>query len=233
MVRVSKRGYYQYTDAWRGFQYGGPGDEYTPDAKKPEIFRLRKKGVEEPLVQDGSLFGFPIDGAEQSIDFFKKIRKPGRFEDTDLIVSFHRNGKDVERTLNWSVKFEIPKGGGLIESDEEFMFMAPESGYRAVYELKNLDTPREEKKFYIKLPENQGYARVEMAFMPDYNDSAAIDMKYFINPTSRNLEYDHGWSIQVKWRRDDSVELVYPTPEEQHLADEREARQEKADASKP
>ena len=229
-VRVVKKGYYSYQKYGRGFEYAGPGNDYRPNPQKPEIFRLRKKGVEEPLIHENTKFEFPINGEEQSISLFKNLMQAGRLDEADLVISFRSTGRKSDFTQDWSLKFDVPSGGGIVESDEEFMFLAPAAGYQTSLELRDQYEFNVQRKFYVKLPDNKGYARIDMDI---YGQCGVIRMDYFINPTSRNLEYDQGWPIQVKWRRDDSVELVYPTPEEQHLADEREARQEKADASKP
>ena len=60
MVQVSKQGYYSYQPFGAAFFYAGENQNFVPDAANPVMFRLKKKGVAEPLVHVQA----PIGGAK-------------------------------------------------------------------------------------------------------------------------------------------------------------------------
>ena len=59
IVQVSKNGYYSYQPFGAAFNYAGENQNFVPDAANPVIFRLKKKGVTEPLVHVQSPMGGP------------------------------------------------------------------------------------------------------------------------------------------------------------------------------
>jgi hypothetical protein len=87
-------------------------------------------------------------------------------------------------------------GTGLIESKDEFMATAPADGYQPQWTFSQKATDDKyrfevQTKFYVRTG-NDNYARVEMRIIPEYNDTAAVDLTVYLNPTpgSRNLEFD-------------------------------------------
>jgi len=217
VVRVSKAGYYEYQDARRGFQYAGPGDHFVPNKDKPEIFRLRKKEKQAPLLTRQKLFTFPTDGSFHSLLLFKALRKEGNLSDADIVVSFRRDQTQPRGSQSWSLLLQVPQGGGLIESHEEFMFLAPETGYQTNVQLGASRSADVEKQYYLRLPNNEGYARLKMTFIPNYNETGAMDLDYAINPTtSRILESDEKKWYDVISKSQGAIELVLrhkPEPE--------------------
>lgn len=218
VVRVSKAGYYEYQDARRGFQYAGPGDHFTPNKDKPEIFRLYKKGQQAPLLARQKLFTFPPDGSFHSLLLFKAQRKEGTLNDADLLVSFRRDRTQPRGSQSWSLLLQVPEGGGLIESNEEFMFLAPEAGYQTNVQLGASTSGDVQKQYYLRLPNNEGYARLKMTIIPDYNETGALDLNYAINPTpSRILEADEQSWFEVVSKGQGAIELILrhkPKPED-------------------
>ena len=89
----------------------------------------------------------------------------------------------------WEFEFLVPKGG-LIETEDIFRNIAPESGYSQRWTIKSTDIKRSsrsfERMFYLKSRDGQLYGQFKMEFSPRYN---SIDFdEYWLNPNgSRNL----------------------------------------------
>lgn len=200
-VTARKDGYYSARDARHAsFEYAYPEWKFIPDPNRPVIFHLRKKGEAEPLVHGLKLFGSRVDGTPSYVDFATgkiKLTPPG-----DVLVQCTRSESNRERRFDWTFTLSVPDGG-LIESTEEFMFLAPEEGYEPSIEIGyQADDAnwrsQEKRKFFIKSRNGQHYARIEITLLPSYRDKAAYDLEWFLNPnSSRNLEFDPDKVIRV------------------------------------
>ncbi len=195
-VKVFKDGYHTSREKNQpSFEYAAfwENNFHEADTNNPVIFHLRKKGETEPLIYRQTLFGFSANGAPGYLDLMEgKNRKE---QSGDIIVRLTRGPKDEKGHFDWSVTFQAVDGG-FLESTDEFMFVAPESGYQQSFEVKmSKDDPQWrlelKKKFYVKSRAGKLYASVEVDIISQYNQEAAIDVKAFVNPFgSRNLEYD-------------------------------------------
>ena len=195
-VDVEKEGYYTSRQKNRSsFEYAEKTDEsfYKPDPSSPVIFHLQKKGEAEGMIQRQTLFGFKPDGSPGYLDLMDGKNRKDR--SGDIVVRLTRGPEDEQRHFDCTIVFEA-LSGGLVESEDEFMFLAPETGYQPALQFHwNKDDPKWQmnlkKKFYIKSREGKIFARVEADIISRYNDQAAINMTYYVNPSgSRNLEYD-------------------------------------------
>jgi hypothetical protein len=192
-VDVAKDGYYSSGNA-RGaaFEYANPGDGlFTPDAANPVVFHLRKKGEAAQLIHGLKLFGTRIDGSLSYVDL--TTAKNGRTPPGDLTVQCTRSERNADKKFDWTFTLGVP-GGGVIQSTDEFMFLAPDGGYQPTFQISHrINDPdwtgQEKRKFFIKSRNGQHYARIEIKIMPDYNQNAAYDVEWFLNPNgSPNLE---------------------------------------------
>jgi hypothetical protein len=192
-VTVSKNGYYGTGDARiRSFEYGDPSiGIFVPEPAAPVIFHLRKKGSGEPLVTGLKLFGSRVDGSVSYVDLVQATNKPN--PPGDLIVQFVRSERNSEGKFDWSFALAAPDGG-LIESTNEFMFIAPADGYQPKFEINHkagdADWKRQEQhRFFVKSEGGQHYSRINITIIPAYNNGAAYDLEWSLNPQgSRNLE---------------------------------------------
>ncbi len=203
-VDVSKKGYYRTKSANSYFHYAGIEDTFfIPDPNNPVVFQLRKKGEAAELVHREKLFTFSIDGTKYCLDLLtgKKVVEPNA--QSDFAVSFVRSNKIIDHKFDWEVVFESANGG-FIESNEEFMLEAPETGYQQSlhfgYLASDPNWKRDmERKFFLQSRGGKFYARLEVLIKPKYNEEAAIYLTYYLNPDgSRNLEYDKSKEIEVK-----------------------------------
>lgn len=190
-VSIRKEGYYGTVTARQSFEYAQPDMRFVPDQNNPILFRLRKKGLGADLICDLRLFGFKTNGTPYYLDLIEgkiKATPPG-----DLAVQFTRGEQESSGKYDWSVTITVPNGG-LLETNEEFMFFAPEGDYeRSItihHSADDVDwVSQVDKKFYIRSRNGSIYGRAEAKIIPKYQNSAAIDLDYCVNPSgSRNLE---------------------------------------------
>ena len=133
------------------------------------------------------------DGTSTSFDLITGRRAAA--DSGDIAVRITKAPKKGIR-FDYTVTIEGKGGTGLIESGDEFMVTAPEEGYqtRLTFSQKTTDDNYKSElqtKFYVKTGDGK-YARVEMRIIPEYNETAAVDLTVYINPFpgSRNLEFD-------------------------------------------
>ena len=190
-IWVSKDVYYASHRGQKGVSY--LHGDFSPDPLNPVIFLLRKKGVGESLV--GSDFpGFVHiaqlhhDGTPVELDLYKGTQVSAGND--QLKLEFWRDISNMSKQpFDWKLQISAP-GGGLIATDEEFAFLAPESGYQPSVVI---DMPATNQvwqgelrtKYYIQLPGGK-YGRIDFYLLP-YN--GVFTVQSAINPTgSRNLE---------------------------------------------
>jgi hypothetical protein len=179
-VRVSKAGYYSTADASQAFEYANPEEKsfFIPDARKPVVFHLRKRGegadltrkVTEMTVAVGKVLSVRLD------------------EQAELQVEVLRNGP--AHPNQWAARVKIVNGG-IQPALDEFPFQAPLEGYVSQLEL-TADSPKPPNwmslyqggEFYFRTP--TGYGRIELQMIAR---RASMRATVLLNPSgSRNLE---------------------------------------------
>ncbi len=173
---------------------------YRPNADAPEIFRMWKKQGAETLVRKGISASLRCDGTPSTFDLAN-----GRATSSgDLRVTLVRDPvyiKPGQRNYDWQLTIES-LGGGLSESDDEQMYLAPLEGYKpklVIHMPANAPDWTDEKslRLYIKLKDGKQYARAEIkALIGAARETTPFYITSFINPSgSRNLEYDSAQNI--------------------------------------
>lgn len=190
-VSVSKEGYYTSRSGLPDFKYGFfAHQEFSPDAANPVIFKLRKKGTPEPLVAMKRNYRMPRDGTPVAIDVATGEKATG--ESGNLVVRCWTNdqGKRSGEKYDWRCVVAIP-GGGAVATDEEFPFLAPETGYQPTAEI-NMPADQDgwkddvDLKFFYRLADGR-YGRMTFSMIAGGQHFCMIDS--VLNPTgSRNLE---------------------------------------------
>ena len=195
-VLVSKEGYYSYRETDHpAFKYGffSNGD-FSPDPRNPIVFHLHKKGKKEPLIRKdfppgiGQIWQLHHDGMPIELDLLSGRKVSAG--NGQLKLEFWRDVSDIKASrFDWKLQISISKGG-LIGTDEEFAFQAPESGYQPSVLIDMPATNQNwqdevRSKYYIQLPDGK-YGRIDVYLMP-YN--GVFTVQSAINPAgSRNLE---------------------------------------------
>lgn len=202
---IEKDGYELTKKGELSFSYhsGEIGRSYVPDLSKPVIYRMWKKGETEPLIAHKVEQRIPYDGTPVLFDLAtgKEVNSGG-----DLRVTLMRNPQVIrwgDRNYEWKATFEAVGGGGLIESKDDFMYRAPESGYEPKIEIEtkpgNPNWAMEKRiAFYLKSRGGQNYARVVLDLMTGSDKpKTGFSFESYLNPSgSRNLEYDPAKEIK-------------------------------------
>ena len=160
--------------------------------EKPTVFKMWKESSKEPLIKGNHVFG--IDSGKTYTLDLEKGKKVTEEANGDLRVTVTRpsNAKRKEK-YPWSFSIEAIHGG-LLESDDDFMYLAPESGYKPKMEMQ-LD-PTESgwagsvrKRFFFRTRDGQSFGSAQVEVYSIYNTHSAIEINYSINPNgSRNLQ---------------------------------------------
>ena len=192
-VKVAKAGYYASRRDNDSFYYAGMNQNFRPNASNPIIFRLKKIGQGERLiVMDYPGFAkiakFPRDGTPVEFDLLKAtLAAVGTGQ-----IKFEFFGSPVDRAakkFDW--RLTLTAVGGLFETDDEFPFQAPETGYAPTVVIDMPASLNDEwknevkKKYFVRLSDGR-YGRIEFRLMAR---NGVVTLQSAVNPSgSKNLE---------------------------------------------
>jgi hypothetical protein len=193
-ISCGKDGYYSSRRGPSEFNYTLGPDIISPDSQNPVLFRLYKKGSPVPLIQTH----FPIgigqrvrlhnDGTPTELSLLSAQETPEG--SGQLRLEFWQDNSSKRAvTFNWKFRVSVP-GGGLLPSDQEFAFEAPDNGYTsdAVVDMPASATNWTDDfrvKYYVHLSDGN-FACVDIYLLAD---NGIFTVHSVINPTgSRNLE---------------------------------------------
>lgn len=169
---------------------------FRPDHGAPVVFHMWKVGAPALLIAHEEDTRIPYDGTAVNYDLLtgRKTASGG-----DIRVTLIRSPQKIQwgqRNFEWTATIEAVDGG-LVESADEFMYLAPEDGYQPkVMVHMRPDDPKwtDEKavEFYLKSRGGKNYGRVRLEFMTGSDKpTTGFSFRSCINPNgSRNLEYD-------------------------------------------
>jgi hypothetical protein len=187
-VSVSKEGYYPRRG---GAQYGVlANSDFSPDPQNPVIFLLRKKGKPESLIALSRSYRIPRDGTPVSIDLVTGATATGESGNFVVRCWTDDQGKRSGQKYDWHCLITVP-GGGMVPTDEEFPFLAPENGYVLTNEIampadRTNWTSQVDLKFYFRLADGR-YGRMKFSMIAGGQHFCMIDS--ILNPSgSQNLE---------------------------------------------
>ena len=130
------------------------------------------------------------DGTPLAIDLTNGKATTGGSDNLVVQCWTDDQGKLSGQKYDWHCRVTIP-GGGLVLSDEEFPFSAPESGYAPSTEIEMLAARPDWKndvdlKFFFRLSDGR-YGRMTFSMIAGGQHFCMIDS--LLNPTGfRNLE---------------------------------------------
>lgn len=160
----------------------------------PVIFKMWKRGPKETLITGQKVFGIIPDGRVYTLDLLQGKKIEGDRAEGDLRISIVRPADATPQgKYQWSYKLEGVQGG-LIETDDEFMYLAPENGYEPKFatDLAPADeawTPLAKKQFFFRSRYGRIFGRMQVEVNAIYNDKSALEVNYAVNPAgSRNLQ---------------------------------------------
>ena len=209
VIMASKAGYYLLPQSNGNFQTWPPGTKQTWPAdagdywhssfSNPILFKLRKIGVCEPLIEHGGEFGLAIkvaaDGTPVSMDLTAGRAYQLANDDVQIQAWIEDQGipPSTYRHFNWRFKISVP-GGGLQLRTGEFDFEAPQDGYQPSDEIDVLASDPKwnssaSREYFLRLATGK-YARIKLTMAVGGNDGFNITSYINPQPGHRNLEYD-------------------------------------------
>jgi hypothetical protein len=190
---------------------------FKADSTSPVIFHMWKIEQPEKLIKGEGFYGIIPDGSFYTIDLLTQKHARGEtLGDFRVKIDRPKNVKWGARGYDWSCEIQ-GLGGGVIETQDEFMFRAPEDGYLPRYDIKISASDEHwsdeaKRQFYLKSREGRIYARLEVEILANYQDKAVFSVKYYVNQNgSRNLEYVPPQNALLESRIKAATPAVAPT----------------------
>jgi hypothetical protein len=192
---IQKDGYLLSPKIEKTYEYVSSIEPFHFDPQNPVIIKMWKElPVKEQLIIGSHVFGID-SGNVYTLDLIQGKKFAGETAG-DLRVTITRpTDAKPGNKYAWSVLIEAVNGG-LVEapSDDEFMYLAPASGYEPKFEVElnpnDADWKKEINKwFFVRSRDSQVYGRIQVTVYPIYNVHSAVELNYAINPNgSRNLQ---------------------------------------------
>jgi hypothetical protein len=194
-VWFSKDGYYSSGRGQKTFSYALPA-AFSADPLNPVVFQLHKKGQAEPLIHIAGVglhtmrdFLLAADGKPAEVSLHDGRLTPAGQGDLEVTFQAGPPLDNFPSRITWQCQVTIPNGG-LIQTDEEFPFLAPDNGYQAsgAWSVTATNWNEEvDKQYYVKLRDGN-FGRVKLRII-GAQGRAFFRMESFLNPSgSRNLE---------------------------------------------
>jgi hypothetical protein len=192
---IQKDGYLLSPKIEKTYEYVSSIEPFHSDPQHPVIIKMWKElPVKEQLITGSHVFGID-SGKAYTLDLIQGRKFAGESAG-DLRVRITRpvSAKPGDK-YPWSVSIEAINGG-LIEAppDDEFMYLAPASGYEPKFEVELNPNDADWKKdinrwFFVCSRNTQVHGRIQVTVYAIYNVHSAVEVNYAINPNgSRNLE---------------------------------------------
>jgi len=174
-----------------GLNYGVASGSF----ENPVIFKMWKLGESQKLISHSlSRVGIPVDGQPVQFDLFGGLKVPSAGQ---LIIRFERDPQILssgDSRYGWTAEIEIPNGG-LIVSNDEFMYEAPESGYQEFFKVEMSKTADGwkstlDQSFYIQLENGKYFGTLTVHLLTFHSPPPIVlNLDMTINPNgSRNLQ---------------------------------------------
>jgi hypothetical protein len=194
ILSIEKDGFELSKKTERHYSYTVPAD-FHPDANNPVVFKMWKQAGKETLVEKSKIYKIVPNGQPFTIDLLKHEEKPGISPPGDIVVRINRPGELAPgRKFDWSYSIEAIDGG-IIRTNSDFLYHAPEIGYEPKYEFSAPATNAHwfgwtRDQFYIKSRGGQVYGSLEVEVNSDHNGGyASFRIDSTLNPSgSHNLE---------------------------------------------
>jgi hypothetical protein len=190
---IHKDGYQLSAQTQMSYGYVNVSVPFHPDSRNPVVFKMWKLGEFQKLVSHRTLFGFQPDGRVYTLDLLNDIKTEGENSGGDLRIKFQRPPIKPNEMYSWTLEISAVDGG-LVETTDEFTYLAPESGYQPQvnFETNSISPsamPDLVKSYYFTSRNSQKYGVVHLQIYSDYRGQSAILVDSSVNPNgSRNLQ---------------------------------------------
>ena len=158
----------------------------------PAVLRMWSTNLHDQLITGDKTFNLIPDGRHYAIDLVRGTITEGKEGD---LVAWIRRPESVQRgeRFDWSCELAVP-AGGLLESQSQAMFIAPEGGFTNLFafeEQANSNGPGcfQDKRFYVQLRNGQVYGRIVISLYPNFSrtKSGLVQLSYAVNPSGSRL----------------------------------------------
>jgi len=186
-VTVTKDGYYPVENG-NGrlfFEYAEPASpNYNePDSNNPVIFHLRRKG------EGAKLFSKSLNlHSQDRVNLMQGLIKP---DGVLTIATDYSKFLPGNQPFPWTASLSMAEGG-LVETNDQFPFLAPTGGYTSTINIDMTNTDRSvwqdgvKKTYYFYLPSTNTYGR--MAIVTSSGLPFELSYVYNLTPGNRTLE---------------------------------------------
>jgi len=198
-VGVRKGGYYFVDETDRSspsssatFAYGMGADSYrrpAPTKENPAIFVLHKMGETEELLHVRASARIQKDGTPVTIELTTGRASPNGHLRIEAWTETPQQG----RKFSWRCRISV-SGGGLVERQGNFDFVAPENGYEQSKEIgmshdvEGWDS-QQEHEYFVRLQDGR-YSRINFRMIAGGNHYFVMESYLNPEPGNRNLEFD-------------------------------------------
>lgn len=158
------------SDTQINFKYSGAIGEkvFTPQKKKPVVFRLRKKGETTCLSRGDFDHQFSQHDEPCYIDIIRpafrkksKLRVNERYGGEPIVADLVLSAKQDQAQPGFLVTFTAPETSRLISTDE-LLHIAPSDGYASNLVVAVPNNKEVKKHIYVKAREGQAYGRLDV-----------------------------------------------------------------------
>ena len=193
-VHIYKNGYDTGRQSYGAYNYADFFDHYfhLPNPTNPVIFRLQKLENPEPMYVWSGSAKLDVTGTVVWID----VGTGEKGASGDIGFSVVRDVFPGGLTTGYTLDVLTPPAGGVVITNEEFMFNAPESGYSSRETIQHRPSglndqrfdPNMKFKLYLKTTDAK-YAAIEVVAAQRKVPEAYMQLVIMFNPSgSRNLE---------------------------------------------
>jgi hypothetical protein len=200
VISLQKEGFIRppYDEGGDGYIYkNNYGLKHRPNPQDPVVYLMwKREGLEEGIISYNFKKKLDRAGTPIAINLLegKVVRN---FEEADILVSVKSDIPQEKRVRKYDWKLTLRAiNGGLIETNDNFLFLAPDEGYQEFYEVsKNKDEGEwvrriHDQKMYFKGRQGSIYAALRFTAYTYHDGHGYIKFQAVVNPNgSRNLEY--------------------------------------------
>jgi hypothetical protein len=203
-VRASKDGYMTLppldgpsSSAMISYGEGGETGKRYSNPNTPLVLTLHEIGPVDPIFYvERTNRKLPVDGTLRAIALDSEKGQGDHKIEFRFKSDWSKLPKDNEinnKRYDWSLEARIP-GGGFLESDSDYKFKAPETGYQETIKIEySAKLPQEKwlyhvaRRYFVKFSDGS-YGRIRFSIDAS-TDSAPLNMTSWLNlkPGSRNL----------------------------------------------
>jgi len=192
---VEKEGYRLSSKTKNIYAYGDAPQPHHPDSQNPVIIKMWKLGEKAQLITGNKFWGIVPDGRVYTMDFIRQIKLESDNASGDIRFRMMRPAQVKPREkFDWSFEIEGVQGG-VIQTQDDFMYLAPETGYQSKYEFSmSTNNPSWKREmdgmqFYFQSRNGSVYGQFTVDIIPDYNEQSIFNVKFSANFSgSRSLQ---------------------------------------------